>query len=96
MHVTHKTMHRFSTMHGSPQLASELRLQILTFFMYQTCFIHVMVLKHDVPCIVRSEALMGHSDTSVLSAPRDTSTDWSLWSLHASDLINHDTTCLNP
>ena len=28
MHVTYKTMHRFSTMHDSPPPASELRLQI--------------------------------------------------------------------
>ena len=28
MHVTYKTMHRFSTMHDSPSPASEFRLQI--------------------------------------------------------------------
>ena len=28
MHVTYKTMHRFSTMHDSPPPASEFRLQI--------------------------------------------------------------------
>ena len=28
MHVTYKTMHRFSTMHDSPPPASEFRMQI--------------------------------------------------------------------
>ena len=34
--------------------------------MYQNQIIHVIIgFKHDVSCIVRSEALRGHSDTSV-------------------------------
>ena len=37
--------------------------------MYQNQIIHVIIgFKYDISCIVRSEALRGHSDTSVHSA----------------------------
>ena len=59
--------------------------------------IHVIIgFKHDVSCIVRSEALRGHSDTSMHSALRASCIDWSSWPLRASDLTMHDTSCLNP
>ena len=58
MHVTFKTMHRFCTMHDSPPPASELRLQICGFAVYQNEIIHVIIgFKHDVSCIVRSGPL---------------------------------------
>ena len=45
--------------------------------MYQNQIIHVIIgFKHYVPCIARSEALRGHSDTSVHSALRALCTDW--------------------
>ena len=64
--------------------------------MYQNQIIHVINrFKHDVSCIVRSEALRGHSNTSVHSALRTSGTDWSPWSLRASNLTMHDTSCFN-
>ena len=39
------------------------------FIMYQKELIHAVIgFKHNVPCIVSSEALRGHSDTSVHEA----------------------------
>ena len=96
MHVTYKTMHRstvawFASFHFGTLLAN------FGFVMYQNQIIHVIIrYKHDVSCIVRSEALRGHSDTSVHSALRASCTDWSSWPLRASDLTMHDTSCLNP
>ena len=86
MRVVYKTMHRwFSTIHDSPPSASELHLKYFGFVMYQKQIIHVIIgFKHDVSCIVRSEALKGHSRTN-----------WSSWPLRASDLTMHDTSCLN-
>ena len=47
--------------------------------MYQNQINHVIIgFKHDVSCIVRSEALRGHSDTSVHEARS-----------YARDLQNH-------
>ena len=46
--------------------------------------------------MVRSEALRGHSDTSMHSALRASCIDWSSWPLRASDLTMHNTSCLNP
>ena len=67
------------------------------FIMYQNQIIHVIIgFKHDVSCIVRSEALRGHSDTSMHSALCASCIDWSSWPLCASDLTMHDTSCLNP
>ena len=58
--------------------------------MYQNELIHVIIeFKHDVPCIVRSEALRGHSDTSAHSALCASSTDWSSWRPRASDHTMH-------
>ena len=53
--------------------------------------IHVIIgFKHDVLCIVRSEALRGRLETSVHCYTLLAScTDWSLWPLHASNLINY-------
>ena len=42
---------------------------------------HHLGFKHDVSCIVRSEALRGHSDTSTHSALRASCIDWSSWPL---------------
>ena len=65
--------------------------------MYQNQIIHVIIgFKHDVSCNVRSEALRGHSDTSMHSSLRASCIDWSSWPLGASDLTMHDTSCLNP
>ena len=65
--------------------------------MYQNQIIHVIIgFKHDVSCIVRSEALRGHSNTLMHSALRASCIDWSSWPLRASDLTMHDTSCLNP
>ena len=67
------------------------------FVMYQNQIIHVTIrFKHDASCIVRSEALRGHSDTSVHLVLRASCTDWSSWPLRASDLTMQDTSCLNP
>ena len=56
--------------------------------MYQNESIHVIIgFKHDVACIVRSEALRGHSDTSV-HAPRAL-TDPRGPLIRASDLTMH-------
>ena len=67
------------------------------FIMYQNQIIHVIIgFKHDASCTVRSEALRGHSDTSMHSALRASCIDWSSWPLRASDLTMHDTSCLNP
>ena len=66
--VTHKTMHRFFTIHGSapPNLLAN-----LSFAMDQNQLIHYIIgFKYAVPCIVRSEALRSYSDTPVLTDPR--------------------------
>ena len=48
------------------------------FIMYQNQIIHVIIgFKHDVSCIVRSEALRGQTGTSMHSAPRASCIDWS-------------------
>ena len=59
--------------------------------MYQNQIICIIIgFKHDVLCIVGSEALRGHSDTSVHSALRASGTDWSSWPLCVSDLTMHN------
>ena len=50
---------------------------------------------HDVLCIVKLEALGGHSDMSVHSTLQASCTDSSSWPLHASELTMHSTSCLN-
>ena len=56
----------------------------------------IQTFKHDVSCIVRSEARRVHEDQSVHEARSADCTDESEWSLSASDLTMHDTSCLNP
>ena len=64
---------------------------------YQNHLIHLVIgFKHDMPCIVRSEALRGNSYLSVHSAQCASCTDWSSWPHHASDLAMHVTSCINP
>ena len=68
MHVSHKTMHSFSSMLGSPPPAPQLRLHS-GFVMYQNQTIHVIIgFKHDVPCIVGPKEPSGHSNTSMVNA----------------------------
>ena len=65
------------------------------FVVYENELIHVIIgFKHDIPRVVRSRALRGHSDTSVHSALRISNTDWSSWPLRASDLTMHGTITL--
>ena len=67
MHVTHKTIHKFSTMQGFAITHFGNLPANFGFVMLQNCLIHVIMgFEHDVPCIVRLEALSGHPDTRTL------------------------------
>ena len=83
MHVTRKTVHIF---YNAQFLATRNLRADIGFVMYQNEIIHVIRgFKHEVPCIVRSEELRGHSETSVLRA---SCTDVSECPLRASNLTN--------
>ena len=50
---------------------------VAVFLAHNWCFFHAIIgFKHDVTCIVRSEALRGHLDTSVHEALRASCTDY--------------------
>ena len=68
------------------------------FVIYQNHIIHVIIVfKHDVLCIVRSEAWRGQEDQSVHEARSTVEcSDITNWPLHAADLTMHGTSCLNP
>ena len=90
MHVTHKIMHSFSTMQWFATSCFGTLLANFGFVICQNQIIHVIIgFKHDVPCIVRLEAL------GYISAWAS-GTNWSSWPLHASDLTMHGISCLNP
>ena len=77
------TEEHYVSLPGMEHMSVELRKNIQRF-------------KHDVSCIVRSEARRGHEDQSMHEARSAESIDVSEWPLSASDLTMHDTSCLNP
>ena len=81
MHVTYKTMQIFyNAWFASSRFG--ISLANFGFVMYQNQIIHVIIgFKHDVSCIVRSEARRGHEDQLVHEARSAECTDVSEWPL---------------